>query len=95
MDARTVGIVFLKSKEGKVKELNKNIVELCNGLKNTDCQVDLAVSTTGPYDCILAIRGNQAESISTFVLEHLREGKHDVIADSQTFIGWSLYNRTS
>lgn len=90
MDKKTVGIVFLKSRDGKVKELLKDISGLCKTVNDDDYVIDLAVSTTGPYDCILAIRGKQAESISSFVLNYLRDEKGDVVADTQTFIGWLL-----
>lgn len=95
MNRKTIGIIFLKARHGNVKHLNERIKELCSGRNNPDCTVALAVRTAGPYDCVLAVRGGEAESISDFVLSELREERKDVIADSQTFIGWDLSEQKS
>jgi len=93
MDKKTVGVVFVKSRDGKANELNECVANLLRESTTNpepSFQFVSAITTVGPYDCIIRVRGAQAESISDFVLRRLRMKYKDLIADTQTFVGWPI-----
>ena len=96
MNPKTVGLVFLKCRDGKISELHERISQLMDTFspeQQKDFAIDFAIRIVGCYDCLVSIRGNEAESISDFVLMKLRKPNQDVIADTQTFIGWPIGER--
>ena len=96
MKPKTVGAVFLKSKVNTLRELHKSIVELTNtpASQEQEVFVDSAISMTGAFDFLLMLRGADAEAISNFVLTHLREHSGHLVADTQTFIGWLISEKS-
>lgn len=81
---RTVGVIFAKCDEAKLKNFNEMLKRLCSamGAQSYAC--------SGYFDAILIVNFDNASDVGKFVLENLRNQENDFVIDTQTFICWDI-----
>jgi hypothetical protein len=87
----TMGLVFVKAKKEKVSELIDKLSCQDFGELGSDVRPFLGVHGVGSFDAYIVVQCPDAVDLSRFVRESLRGHLSDVVADTQTYVGWPAF----